>query len=129
MKNLIDITRQFLTEDDTSKVTPEMIDKAIQAIKVKGFISISIIVNALGLDNNKTALLVFQQIAAKLKMPMPENPMRPIKVNSKPTSTQSASQLDDKNKLINDVKTAQKELTKWANKNNAMKDPEILDVL
>ena len=42
MKNLIDITRQFLTEDDTSKVTPEMIDKAIQAIKVKGFISISI---------------------------------------------------------------------------------------
>ena len=55
--------------------------------------------------------------------------MRAIKVNSKPTSTQSASQLDDKNKLINDVKTAQKELTKWANKNNAMKDPEILDVL
>ena len=56
-----------------SNISPEMMTKALQAVRSEGKISTSMLQRVLRVDKD-TALSVYQQIAAKLKMPMPENP-------------------------------------------------------
>ena len=73
-----------------SVVFPDMVNKVIQGIRQDGKISAAYIQRMLRVDYN-TALNVFRQVAAKLKMQMPENPDIPVKVNT-PTPAQQPQQ-------------------------------------
>jgi hypothetical protein len=119
-------------------ITSELLSKALQAIRQEGKISTPMIQRVLRVDRD-TAVSVYQQIAAKLKMPMPENLDTPVQVRG--TSNQSSTPVESKHTYINAIRHAQKtndqsalqkataDLKSWAQANNAMQDPDVVEYL
>lgn len=85
-QELLAETYNQINQSATSNISPEMMTKALQAVRSEGKISTSMLQRVLRIDKD-TALSVYQQIAAKLKMPMPENPA--IAVTVRDISSQS----------------------------------------
>jgi len=127
-------------QSTSSNISPEMMTKALQAVKNEGKISTAFLQRILRVDKS-TALSVYQQIAAKLKISMPENPDIPVQVRdtSSQSQPQASPQGKDKYAYITAIRYAQKtndkatmqkainELKIWAQQNNATKDPEVVE--